>query len=532
MMSNAPSQPTGPMSSLRSAHLAALALSLGTILLLFRAWQPLDSIIGTTADDMFYYLEIARNLAEGRGPTFDGETMTNGWHPLWMGMLVLLRWIAGSSTELQVHLALSILAIASAATGAALWRVGGRLGGPLAGLAALSFWILQPWTAQITLSGVEAPLATAALAWCLVLQPKGRSGKGAVLLGLCMGLACLARTDSVIICSLLFLCTYAPRLQGPKDQKAEVPWGGASRCLAGGSLLLLPWLLWNLAVFGRISQDSARAISSLRHSRYFSSHGFSEFLGSMPSRFLRWMDALGDLVWLPGWALLVWMCILLAVSFSAAKHRHPAATALFTGAAGVLLVAAFYSFYFWYRQHWYMLSSLMLLSLLAGLLASLVFESMQGALARLPELAKGGAILLAAAGISLPASADLHREGTWPWQRVYLQIAGQLPGLPEGSRVGAFNAGIYGHFSGLGVVNLDGVVNGDVLDAMQRKELLSYMRSLGITHLVDHEHAYSWFMEYAEPGWATAFTVVGRFPNSSSGGAILLTEIGPPAVLP
>ena len=42
-------------------------------------------------DDAFYYFTIARNVALGEGPTFDGVAPTNGFHPLWLLFLVPLR---------------------------------------------------------------------------------------------------------------------------------------------------------------------------------------------------------------------------------------------------------------------------------------------------------------------------------------------------------------------------------------------------------------------------------------------------------
>lgn len=37
-----------------------------------------------TFDDAYYYVEIARRIADGGGSTFDGLNTTNGYHPLWM----------------------------------------------------------------------------------------------------------------------------------------------------------------------------------------------------------------------------------------------------------------------------------------------------------------------------------------------------------------------------------------------------------------------------------------------------------------
>lgn len=39
-------------------------------------------------DDAYYYFETARNIATGHGSTFNGLVHTNGYHPLWMLLLV------------------------------------------------------------------------------------------------------------------------------------------------------------------------------------------------------------------------------------------------------------------------------------------------------------------------------------------------------------------------------------------------------------------------------------------------------------
>ena len=510
----------------RPLHLlSGAAVLLGAALMLRRAWLPVDAIIGTTADDMFYYLEIARNLAEGQGPTFDGATPTNGWHPLWMLLLVLLRLLSGGGDALQVHLALSLLVLATAAAGVALSATAARLSGPSAGALVAALWMLHPWTAQITLSGVEAPLATAALALSLWLSLDGRTAGGALRLGAAMGLACLARTDSVLICTALGLATYgALLLRQPREAAGLI-----GRCLAAGSALLLPWLAWNQLTFGRISQDSARAIASLRHERYFQRHSAGDFLHSVPRRLGQWLDALGALWGLPG--ALVLAAILGALGAAALLHRRrePAARLWAAAAGGLLLVGSVYALYFWYIQRWYLLSSLMLTCLLLALALGRALSALTPQ-ARRPLIAAGAAALIGAA--SLPGQARLEREGTWPWQAVYYELSQRLDRLPPGSRVGAFNAGIYGYFAEVSVVNLDGVVNGEALAAMQRDALLAYVREQSITHIVDHEEAFGWFMEHAEPEWADAFQLHGRFPSGSSGGDVLLTAVKPSAPRP
>jgi hypothetical protein len=58
---------------------------------------------------------------------------------------------------------------------------------------------------------------------------------------------------------------------------------------------------------------------------------------------------------------------------------------------------------------------------------------------------------------------------------------------PPGTRLAAFNSGMLGFYSERETVNLDGVVNRDALDAMQRHELASYVQAQGIAYLIDYD---------------------------------------------
>ena len=54
-------------------------------------------------DDGFYFLTIARSIAGGAGPTFDGLAPTNGFHPLWAYALVpIFLWDLPSDTTAAV----------------------------------------------------------------------------------------------------------------------------------------------------------------------------------------------------------------------------------------------------------------------------------------------------------------------------------------------------------------------------------------------------------------------------------------------
>src|SRR5262249_22089384 len=84
---------------------------------IFLAWLSIIwfwpvSIYTLTVDDSYYYLKTADNAAHGYGLTFDRINPTNGFHPLWMAILVPLAWlsdaISGGNMETFAHLALTL----------------------------------------------------------------------------------------------------------------------------------------------------------------------------------------------------------------------------------------------------------------------------------------------------------------------------------------------------------------------------------------------------------------------------------------
>lgn len=53
-----------------------------------------DLYLSIYTDDLFYYIKIAENVAEGNGTTFNGVVSTNGYQPLWQLILIGLQYIS------------------------------------------------------------------------------------------------------------------------------------------------------------------------------------------------------------------------------------------------------------------------------------------------------------------------------------------------------------------------------------------------------------------------------------------------------
>lgn len=60
-------------------------------------------------DDSYYYLVTAKNIAASHISTFDGQSLTNGYHPIWMLFLVLQQMIFGTSPAIMYIVELLLL---------------------------------------------------------------------------------------------------------------------------------------------------------------------------------------------------------------------------------------------------------------------------------------------------------------------------------------------------------------------------------------------------------------------------------------
>src|SRR5262245_12970397 len=183
--------------------LAVLALGMAALVL---------ARVDPTQDDGYYYLQIARHLAAGDGSTFDGLHPTNGYHPLWLLVLVPLFAAApspGAAARAAVWLQGALLA-ASTALAFVAWRR--FLDRAPAAVAALVFLVLA---FRPALGGLEMALHALAVAVCLLAFGRWRAGEGSALVaGMLLALAFLARLDNLLLAAVVALAAGVARRQG------------------------------------------------------------------------------------------------------------------------------------------------------------------------------------------------------------------------------------------------------------------------------------------------------------------------------
>jgi 4-amino-4-deoxy-L-arabinose transferase-like glycosyltransferase len=482
------------------AFALAVLLACALVLRLWTAWSDLESLLlQATSDDAYYYFQIARNLVAGQGATFDGETATNGFHPLWLLIAAGVQALVHDPLQ-AVHATLTLAACFGTATVGLVYAIVRRLAereGPA--LMAAACYGLHPYVVVESVNGLETSLAvfTVALTSWLFLgiatKPRPARLADGLRLGFAAGLMMLARTDSVFVWvpMLLYLAARA------RDARTlGVP-------LAAGAIsaaVVAPWLVWNLARFGTLVQVSALAIPEPLRLHYLAEHGDSPWAVAQRSwdvtrqaflhRFVRiYFSPLPFPAW-PAWLVVAGglAALLLAPPQPERRETRRRLALLLVPGAGILLCLLYHSAVRWWLREWYFAPA----GWLAALLLGLALAHVRDLLERVPAARRGGAVvaLYGVAALLLAALLGPHQHGSWlvpsPHRVQQLEAARWLAEqtAPD-ARVGSFNAGILGYFSGRRVVNLDGAVNVDAYHARLRGGLMDYVLARRLEYVVD-----------------------------------------------
>jgi len=167
------------------------------------------------SDDAYYYIVVARNFATTGAMTFDGHSITNGFHPLWWLIEVGL-FAAGGSRLSVTNQALAIvilesLILASFFVAAMWWIWRNRILRPLPATAVLLglTLLLYPKHTSVFLFGMESILVLPLLVLLLFLVWNSRWGWA----GLAASLLVLSRLDTLvyIVAPLVLLASLRDR---------------------------------------------------------------------------------------------------------------------------------------------------------------------------------------------------------------------------------------------------------------------------------------------------------------------------------
>ncbi len=449
-------------------------------------------------DDGYYYLQIAKNLASGRGSTFDGVNLTNGYHPLWMLALVAVFSLVPHS-ETALTAALLLQAGLAAAAVALLYRAARWTLSRTAAAAVALLWSLI-WY-RLALSGLEvslsAVLVLATLGSYLKWFPAGDEPPPVryFQLGLLASLAFLARLDNGFLVATLggtLVCRGLER--GARKRKRMLAFIAPAIILCGGYLGFNVWWFGSfLPISGAVKRAWSERLLEL------------ELGGAAAGLWELWKAKAANLLWpLVRLRYLNTFFILLgsagALVLSLATYAGAGASSgnsrpwwlaacakwrVFLAAACLQYVtyAVFFHGSVTYGLPWYYLTpsiaGMLIVGLMidAGLRGFAVTRRFQAVLSLLGLGTLAGLLLWrAVAEVRALAGRDRAQEAGIGWIRQH---------LPLEAVVGSWNAGALGYLSGRRVINLDGLVNSRDFHLHDREHLCAYWDRIGLDYVAD-----------------------------------------------
>jgi hypothetical protein len=453
-------------------RLVSVLALVGLALRLYLLSQPLDSLDGLTLpDDTYYLLEVAKSVGQGRGLVC-GDTPTSGIQPLFV-LLAAPLYIGSEGTDvaeldelargaLWIPVVFDVLLLAVALL--TLARLGARLG--LVFFAAT--WAVGPPFLWNALNGMETSIAAALL--LLVVHLFAFHPRARFLLGLVLGLAVLARIDLAAVGGWIGLTLLWRAWKGQ-----ETPRGTVLALLSiglGFALVYGPWLVYLYSQTGDIYPTSGAANRVI-------SEGVPVGLALRNGLVVIFM------------VRVVSVAFVLAVASMAPPHRAKLLPLLRRLSPLVAFAGfAFLAYTLYLRIPWFQARYLFPVSialLLCGAMAvDILFTSLPARLAPwitlacalLPSLVDPRLRLLFAGG---PTPG--YRDSAL-WARNFFHAGTVIGSRPSGAIT-------YYAQPGVTVVNLDGVVDADALDAIHSGELGVYLKSRGVNHVIgwDLNHA-------------------------------------------
>lgn len=226
-----------------------------------------EFLIRLSIGDALAYPRIAFHVAAGKGSTYNLLTPTNGYHPLWMWLHV--PFMLGADSIMARMGVVQVFWIVAAVSAAIAWSLlicfltRSDLAG---GLTALLFGGFG-WSLYVLYSGIETPLVFLGLAavFYLAIRVGDRRLRPSFALALAYGCALavtfLARLDSAI----LLLPTIWLAWPGLRRLTRAQLLKAVLLCV----LLVCPYFLWNIMVFGHLMPVSGivKTVSPLSLSR-------------------------------------------------------------------------------------------------------------------------------------------------------------------------------------------------------------------------------------------------------------------------
>ncbi len=476
--------------------------------MLLMVFQPIDILLSKfLLDDTYYAYSITQNIIDGKGIVFNENIPTNGFHPLYnLAILIpIFKIFYGFGINIPIYISLVVIAFLTVSTSIILYSIVSKLYNKKAGLLAAFIWLFNPQVFFVSFIGLEVALQIfflSLLTYYLLAKEKitNFSIKQAILIGLLLGFVFLSRLDGVFVGFGVVVAIILRKLSN-KNFKINNLVNLARQpdliaIIITASLVALPWLLWNFIELGRIIPISGEAV----HLNAVAGHTLTEkpyldlikppiyqTMGFVARFFLRSAHTTMQGI------IIVFLALVIPAVLLLVKRDKFLPKLLNRLNFLIISTIAYFSFYWFYQfalRDWYSLYTSFLMTIIVSImiirLGQIVKPANIGSL--LTFVLIGGMVVAFVNG-----GVVHYNRGNGPEEKLKWEAANFITdNIPSDVIIGAFNTGVYQYYTpNHDIINLDGVMNPEALEARKVHNIENYILSKNIAYIVDRaEYVY------------------------------------------
>jgi len=500
-----------------------LSLGLRLFISLYSNWIDLFFI-----DDAFYYFRIAKNFVSGLGLSYDGHRVTTGFQPLFLLILLPIFSITKGNLILPLHLVAVFQSFVSLGTGIFLYKISRIFLDKWFSLFIVIVWSFSPFIFSQEMNGMETGLnlfliAATSYYYLSRIAPsmESRNTKKLVFLGILLSLTVLTRLDGILfLIAILTHTSYTifKKYRGtPLTEKLQVLFSTASPVISLPLIVLMPWLIFNYKNTGSFMPVSGKAIRLISLNYGFGACSFRDQfpLNDIPIRYyyenisyslmkLLWhhpfthsvskffsdlfhFSNTGNFQSFHFISLFILGVFFIAVTlFFLGTLRSLFSSMMFYFLYAFLLLCAFtfYIFGQWFYYRYYF-PIYFLMTVCCGALFSLIYTSLKKMHKNLGTIFKGILVTFYVLSTFLQIKGFIALSQYGVNKQFHNIVKVIEKETPANAVVGCFQSGVIGYYADRSIINLDGKVNEEALEAMKRGELGRYVKKMGITHVAD-----------------------------------------------
>lgn len=429
-----------------------------------------SKIVSNTPDDASYYLKIAGNFSFSKGFTFDNINNTNGFQPLWEYLLIPVMFLSESQPpENMLRIVLFIQLVLISGSFLIFRNTLREYFHDKYILAFAVFFAL--FVFFNSLNGMETSLMIFMLSLLTMSAVKYKifsaDGSGSEFVwGVILGFLILSRLDLTFIA----LSAGLVLISGVRKDKIVRMF----RIFSGTAIVMIPYLLYNLIVFGNIIPVSG----------YLKS-GFPET--NLQDKLLYLLKYRETYFFIITLLFLIWYSFF-------KKDKSDEKNFIFTEFIKVLIISNVFLFLYlllflkWVIFYWYFIP----FSLMFSLSACIIFHCfLKDSRSVLKNILYFSLLVFAAAywGIKIynNYSSDLNPgQNNWSNESYKAALWTKSHTNPE-DVIAMKDAGHFSFFSERNVINLDGLVNSfKYQEIIKNKKLNEYLTDNNVKYLSQH----------------------------------------------